>query len=476
MLEQSAGRIGRRGLIGGALSMAVAMPSLAAPSKPSARILLTTADQALRLSEQGPAAIGAVPRRPDLVLDSGRTHQRMEGFGASLTESACWAIGQLPWEAQERLLRQLFDPTAGIGLSILRQPVGASDFALSSYTYYDRRDAGVAAMLNFTLERERRHVLPMLRRALAINPAITVVGSPWSPPAWMKSGGSLNGGRLLPEHYGTYADYLVRYVQAMAAEGVAVSALTVQNEPRHETNSYPSMAMDAPEQARFLAQHLGPALAAAGLRTRVLVWDHNWDGVDFPMTVLADPAARPFVAGVAFHDYAGDPALVRPLRQAHPQVPLWLTEITAGAWSPGFAGNLRYDVTRLLIRAVREGVGAVVKWNAALDQGHGPKNGGCQICDGLVTVDTGTGAVIHNYDYFALGHASRFVRPGFTRIEATPADAGAVDGTAFLGPDGQRVLVAFNTGAADRTVGVQDGARGFRAWMPAGSAATFVWR
>jgi glucosylceramidase len=449
------------------------------PTRVPVAVWLTTGDQAQLLARQPDLAFG--PEEPAaplaITVDEGERFQPMEGFGASFTESAAVLVhDRLTAEGRDAVMRKLFDPQAGIGLSFLRQPMGASDFALSSYTYDDvppgRSDPDLA---HFSMARDDAAVIPLLRQARALNPRLAVMGTPWSPPAWMKTSRSFLGGTLDPAAYDVYARYFVRFVQAYAERGVPIQFVTVQNEPHFSPPGYPGMVLSPAQEAEFVGRHLGPAFAAAGLDTRIVVFDGNWDGTAHALALLADPEARPFVAGTAFHCYAGDPSRQLEVQARHPDKAIYLTECSGGGWSPDFAANLRWGVHTLVIEATRAWARTVVTWNMALDQHAGPQNGGCPDCRGVVTVDTDAGKVSYNVEYYVLGHASRFVVPGAVRIGSTTFGSGSVESVAFQNPDGTKALVVLNSADVASTFGVRWSGSSFRHTLPAGAVATFSW-
>lgn len=433
---------------------------------------LTTPDKKSLLTPLAPLAWGTNdPSLPELLVESEKRRQPFLGVGAALTDSSAWLLAKAMEEGTRReTLKALFDPKEGNGFAVLRVCVGASDFAVGgSYTYCDTPDPTLAA---FSIQRERAYLIPLLKEIKKIQPKLTLIASPWSAPAWMKTTKSLNGGWLKAEHYETYARYWVKYLAAMAAEGVRFAYLTPQNEPRHETKSYPSMRMEPQDQARFIGEHLGPALKKAGLRTKILCWDHNWDGIDFPLGVLAEDKARAFTAGAAFHGYGGEVSAQAKVQAAYPDKELHFTESSGGAWATDFGGNIRWDLTNLLAGSVRYGARSVLKWNLVLDEKWGPQNGGCDNCRGIVTFDRPTGSVVKNEEFYAFGHLGRFVPPGSRHVVS-----GSVPGlvsVAFVRPDGRCVLVC----CAEKEVRFQlrHQKRATVVSVPPGAALTLVWR
>lgn len=460
---------------------ALALLAACAPARPDApapvAVWVTTADRAELLARRPDVApVADTPAsRPVVDVDDAVRHQEIVGFGAAVTGSAAWLLhARLDAARRDSVLRALFSPDAGIGLSLVRVTMGASDFSLRSFTYDDvpvgARDTALA---RFSIDADRADVIPTLRRAREINPVLRVIATPWSPPAWMKTSGSLNGGSLRRDAYPVYARYFRRYVDALAAEGIALFAVTPQNEPHHEA-AYPSTRMTAAEQTTFVRDHLGPALTGPGM-PRILAWDHNWDAPEYPLHVLADAGARRYVAGAAFHCYAGDPSAQSRVHDAFPDAELYMTECAGGAWAPDFGDNLRWNVRTLIVGTTRHWSRGTVLWNLALDPAHGPTNGGCTNCRGVVTIDPATGGVTYNEEYYALGHASRFVRPGARRVASTTFDGG-IETVAFRNPDGSVALVAVNAADGPLDFRVRRARRSFDYTLPGRAVATFVWR
>jgi glucosylceramidase len=464
---------------GGSPSEVAPPPVPVTPAGDPVQVWLTTADQNKLLSHEPDASLGAdsATSLPVLVVDPGTTYQRMIGFGAAFTDASVYLIQQkMTPDQREALLQDLFGRTTGIGLSFARVTMGASDFSLRHYSYDDvasgQRDS---ALTGFSIDVDRADKLPVIKRALAINPQLTLVASPWSPPAWMKTSGSLITGTLKPESYPSFADYFVKFVQAYGAEGVPIAAVTMQNEPAFEPADYPGMRLDPPARAAVIGGYVGPAFTRAGLHTQIWDWDHNWDLPQQPLSVLSDATARSYVQGVAWHCYAGDVSAQTAVHDAYPDKDVYFTECSGGDWAPVFGDNLKFDVGTLLIGSTRGWARGVVLWNLALDEHNGPHLGGCGNCRGVVTVNSSTGYAFRNVEYFALAHASKFVRPGALRI----ASSSGVDGlqsVAFQNADdASKVLIVLNGAAAPRTFMVRVAGKAFTYLLPAGAVATFTW-
>jgi len=437
---------------------------------------VTTGDRAKLLSREADIVFASRASTPSLieVADTGG-YQEIVGFGAAVTDAAAIIINGLAAGPRERLLRELFDPDSGIGLSFTRLTIGASDFSPRHYTFDDMPPGQRDPLLGrFTIEPDRANRLPIVQRALAINPALKVMASPWSAPAWMKTSDRLIKGLLRPDAYDAFAEYLARYVDAYAAEGVPIFALTIQNEPHFEPDDYPGMRMEPAARARFIGAHLGPRLRRVGAATRIFDWDHNWDQPESPLAVLRDSAARRYVSGVAWHCYGGDVSAQSAVHDSFPSVDTYFTECSGGEWASDFGDNLVWNTRTLIIGATRNWARGVLLWNLALDEHHGPHLGGCGNCRGVVTIDSKTGAVTRNVEYYALAHASRFVRPGARRVQSTTAPG--LENVAFRNPDGSTVLIIVNTTRGERHFGVRSHRRVVGYALPGGAVATLRWR
>ena len=428
--------------------------------------------------EQKASLIFTGVRGPQLTIavNDAVQFQEIDGFGASLTDSSAWLFSQKLTEAQRKeTIEKLFDPVKGIGLSVLRQPMGASDFALAAYSYDDVAAGETDPELKkFSIEHDRAYILPILREALAANPNLKIIASPWSPPAWMKTSDSMIQGALLPSAYAPYARYFVKYVQAYEAAGVPIFGITMANEPLNIPNDYPGIGMTAVEQTAFLRDHLGPAFREAGLKTKIMVFDHNWDLIDYSIRVLSDPKAAAFAAGTAIHCYGGSVTAQNEIHSRFPDKDIWLTECSGGDWQ---TGKMLPQQVRLVISATRNWAKGVVLWNLALNQDHKPYLGGCSTCRGIVTVnDSATPTqVIPTVDFTALSHASKFLVPGARRIESNTFDQGSLEDVAFRNPDGSIVLVVLNGSGGAIPFNIQWSGKFASYKLPGNAVATFRW-
>lgn len=435
----------------------------------------TTGDGTQRLA---PAPLRPLPHgeAATVTVDASRRYQTMVGFGASITDASAILIQQLTPARRQVLIAELFGRgPGGLGLDFTRLTIGASDFSPTHYSFDDTPPGESDPRLTrFSIAPNRADVLPTVKAALRANPRLTVMASPWSPPGWMKTGGSMIGGTLRPDAYDVYARYFVRYLRAYAAQGVPIRYVTIQNEPDFSPKDYPGMKWPAADRARFVGRHLGPALEEAALATRMLDWDHNWDQPDQPEAVLSDPVAARFIPGVAWHCYGGEVSAQTRVRARFPDKDVFFTECSGGGWRPGWKNGFGDMVRNLMIGSTANWARGVLLWNLALDPTGGPHKGGCGNCRGVVTIDPATGRVTRELEYYALGHLSRFVHPGAVRIGAS--SAANLPAVAFRNPDGSNVLLVYNDGTTSAPVAVRAGAAAFRFDLPPASARTVRWR
>ncbi|MDX3594767.1 RICIN domain-containing protein [Streptomyces sp. ID03-2B] len=436
---------------------------------PAAQVWVTTPDGAKKLTPEGNVPFDGTPQSVDIRVDAADKGQKFTGAGASVTGASAHLLQSLPQAQRTSVLRSLFSTEGdGIGLNYLRQPLGSTDFDANSapYTYEDTRGA-------FSIDRDRSQILPVLKQATAVNPAIRFMGSPWSPPAWMKTNNSLNGGSLRTEHYQAYADYLVKAIRAYGQEGITLTDLTAQNEPEFAT-SYPSMSMTSAQQADFL-RVLDQALTAANLPTNILAYDHNWDHPNYPLDVFARTGGIQRIIGAAFHCYGGAPAAQKQIADAGKRV--FFTECSGtDSENPAttFGDTLTWHAENLVVQNMRNGGETVINWNLALDRNGGPHQGHCtNRCNGIVEIDGGQ--VTRNAEFYVLGHVAKFVRAGAVRIGSTSQGAGGVQNVAFQNGDGSRAAVVVNTSSGSQRFSLTDNGRSLAYTLPAGAVATFTW-
>jgi glucosylceramidase len=441
---------------------------------------ITTGNQSRLLARDADLHFSQVsvdPTIPVVEVDYTRQFQSVVGWGAAMSDAAAYLIQtKLSAAQREALLQELFGREPGMGLSFVRIPMGASDFSRSHYSY-DDRPAGQtdSTLAHFSIDADRAEKIPVLKRAMAINPQLKLVGSPWSPPAWMKSTGSLIKGTLLPQYYEAFAEYFRRWIEAYEAEGLPIFAITLQNEPHFEPENYPGMRLSPAQRAAIIGGNFGPLFNRMGIRAQIWDWDHNWDEPASPLAVLADSVARRYVSAVAWHCYGGDVSAQTAVHDKHPDKDTYFTECSGGEWAPVWADNLKWNVSKMVIGNARGWARGVALWNLALDENHGPHLGGCGDCRGVVTIHSTTGQITRNPEYYALAHASRFVRPGAVRIEST-APSG-FETVAFRNADDRStVLIVLNTKSTPSQFVVRSGRSSVVTSLPGGAVATFTWK
>ena len=435
---------------------------------------ITRGDQTALLQQQSvPLVFGTTSNgNPEIEIDSLQAYQSIDGFGFTLTGGSADLINGLGTPARQSLLRELFSAdNNAIGISYLRISIGASDLSASVFSY-DDMPTGMTdpTLANFSIAMEETNLVPVLKEILLINPNIKILGSPWSAPKWMKDNNSSVGGSLLPAYYGVYANYFVKYIQAMKARNIPIDAITVQNEPLHGGNN-PSMLMTSAQQASFIKTYLGPAFQAAGISTKIIVWDHNCDNPGYPIDILNDPSAKTFVDGSAFHLYNGDISALSTVHNAHPDRNVYFTEQYTSS-TGGFAGDLKWHLRNVVIGSMRNWSRNALEWNLANDATFGPHTpGGCDVCKGALTI---SGSVItKNVAYYIIGHASKFVPVGSTRISSTVF--GNLYTVAFKRPDGKKALIVLNEGASAQLFNIKYKSKWVATSLDAGAVGTYVW-
>ncbi len=469
-------------LVGVSLLLPPARSLLAAQAASSkVGVWLTTADLRTHLAQQKDVHF-STGKGSDVIqisVNENQQYQQMDGFGASLTDGSAWLMyNKMSKSQRDKLLEQLFSPTKGIGLNFLRQPMGASDLTTPTSGEYSYDDVPKGQtdpnLTHFSIAHDEAYIIPLLKQALQINPGLKIMATPWSPPGWMKSTDSMEGGTLNPDAYAPYANYFVKFIQAYEAQGIPIYAVTVQNEPLYVPVGYPGMSFPADSEASFIANNLAPVFAANHITTKILGYDHNWDAPAYPTTLLSDAGANAAMAGIAWHCYAGAPEVQTPVHNAYPNKDTYETECSGGQWE---LNNGLPGTTNLLIGATRNWAKTVVRWGLALDPNGEPNLGtgaACTQCRGIVSIDQSTGKVTYNGDYYALGHASKFLQAGAYRIDSS-AGSNQVSDVAFKNSDGSKVLVVYNAATSQQRFDVQWGGQEFTYTLPSGAMATFKW-
>ncbi len=437
-------------------------------------IWLTDPDAAILFREQStPPAFGNVANNyASIEVNDQETFQTVDGFGYTLTGGSAMHLHNMNAADRAQVIKELFD-TGGnnIGISYLRVSIGASDLDERVFSYNDLAPGQTdEQMTQFSIAPDKEHLIPVLKEILTINPDIKILGSPWSPPVWMKTNGNSQGGSLKPEYYDAYAKYFVKYVEAMKAEGITIDAVTVQNEPLHPGNN-PSLLMLAEQQADFIRQSLGPAFEAANIKTKIIVYDHNADRPDYPITIFNNADAAKYIDGSAFHLYAGDISALSQVHMAYPNKNLYFTEQWIGA--PGnLKGDLGWHIKNIIIGSMRNWCRVALEWNLAANSNLEPYTpGGCTQCLGALTIDGNN--VKRNPAYYIIAHAAKFVRPGSVRIASNVLPA--LPNVAFTTPNGKKVLIVLNESSVLQNFNIKYNGNWASYGLKPGSAATFVW-
>ena len=437
---------------------------------------LTKGDQTVLLQKQ-PAILAFGTKansNPDIEIDSTQVFQGIDGFGYTLTGGSARLINAMGASQKSALLQELFGAgDNGIHISYLRLSIGASDLNAAPFTY-DDMPAGQADPLlaNFTLNPDRENgtgLIPLLKEILVINPGIKIIATPWSAPVWMKDNGSFVGGSLQSQFYNVYAQYFVKYIQQMQAEGITIDAVTPQNEPLNPGNN-PSLVMTAEQQRDFIKNNLGPAFQTAGIHTKIVVYDHNCDHPEYATTILSDAAAAAFVDGSAFHLYAGDVSALSTVHNSYPVKNIYFTEQYTAS-NGDFSGDLGWHLKNVIIGATRNWSKTALEWNLANDPTFNPHtNGGCTTCKGAITINGST--VSRNVAYYIIAHASKFVPAGSIRISST--NIGSLYSVAFRRADGKKVLIVLNEGNNSASFNIKFKGKWATPALPAHSVGTFV--
>jgi glucosylceramidase len=440
----------------------------------TAAVWVTLPDQTKLLSKIADIPLSDTTENSLIIrLDTSITYQPMDGFGYTLTGGSAQLIQQkLSTTERDALMNDLF-LQSGIGISYLRISIGASDLDENVFSYDDVTTGKTDEDLrHFSLAADTNYLIPTLKQILQLNPHIKLMGSPWSAPAWMKDNHAPKGGRLLPRYCGTYANYLVKYIQAMAREGIALDAITIQNEPEHPGNM-PSMTMTSEEQKEFVKSFLGPAFRTNGISTKIIIYDHNCDHPEYPLNILSDSVARKFIDGTAFHMYLGDIRAMSKVHDAHPDKNIYFTE----QWTSGdgnFGGDLSWHVKNLIVGAPRNWSRTVLEWNLAADENFQPhtNDGGCTLCQGAITINSKNGRVSRNVSYYIIAHAAKFVPPGSVRIFSSEVQG--LPNVAFRTPTGKKVLIVLNDTGGEVKFAVGYDNRFGNTSLPVGAVATMV--
>lgn len=411
-----------------------------------------------------------------ITIDNTTRYQSMEGFGPAITGSAAYNLLKMNASERDRLLREAFHPTEGLGYNYVRISIGCSDFSLREYTWCDQEGLEFFAVH----PDDSQYLFPVLREILAINPDVKIIAAPWTAPLWMKIDRYSNkpydkwaGGKLNPDYYDEYAQYLVMWVEEMELNGFKIESITPQNEPLHDGNSA-STYMSWEQQRNFIKNHLGPAFEAAGLDTKIWIYDHNFDVTDFVKNIYADKEASKYVEGSAWHAYGGSSSALAQIYKADPTKSIYFTEQSIGTWCPNFGDNLLWHIREVCLGTINNYCRAVVLWNFMLDAERGPNRpGGCTTCYGFVDCDASYSysTLTFRSHWYAIGHMSKVVKRNAVRIKCS----GSVTASAFENPDGTIAAVMLNDSEDDKQVVVKSPKGDFVVTLAARSVTSLVW-
>lgn len=439
----------------------------------AAKFYLTTPSKSSLLELQS-TGITPITQNDNFTINvaAGTTYQSMDGFGYTLTGGSATLINNMSPAAKDALIEELFGQGENsIGVSFLRISVGASDLDPAVFSYNDLPSGQTdVALNNFSIAPDLANLIPILVKIKQVNPNVKILASPWSAPTWMKTNQATVGGELATAYYQTYANYFVKYIQAMQANGITIDAITIQNEPENPYNN-PSMVMTAQHQINFIKNNLGPAFQSNGITTKIITFDHNLDHPEYPIAILNDAAAKPFIDGSAFHLYAGQIDNMSQVHNAHPDKNVYFTEQWIQA--PGnFKEDLKWHFRELMIGAPRNWSKTVLEWNLASDPNQNPHTpGGCTECLGAITINGST--VTRNPGYYIVAHASKFVKQGSLRIESNTSVE--LPNVAYKTPEGKIVVIVLNKTGTQKSFNINAGGEPISTVLAAGAVGTYVW-
>ncbi len=459
--------------------------------KEKAQLYVTTANRSMELT---PVEVIAGKSTENVItINREISYQEMDGFGAAITGSSCYNLLKMAQEDRTALLKETFDPVNGNGYSYIRISIGCSDFSMEEYTCCDK-----PGMENFEInEFDKRDLFPILKEILAINPKLKIMGSPWTCPKWMKVDNlkdlrpfdSWTSGQLNPAYYQDYATYFVKWVQALNQEGFNIESVTIQNEPLNRGNSA-SLYMTWQEQRDFIKIALGPAFKSAGISTKIIVYDHNYnydvnkpenaDQVGYPIHIYEDPEAAQYVDGAAYHAYGGQKEEMLRIHNSRPDKNLYFTEMSIGLWGDGykFGGDLMWNMREVCLGTINNWNKAIIMWNFMLDDKHAPfRPGGCDICLGCIDIDSKDYKTLNkNSHYYTMAHLSKVIKPGAKRIDSKGYTAKGLYYAAFLNSDNTYSAVVQNDTDQSMPIALSDGINTFSYELPAKSVVSYIWK
>jgi len=469
-IKQSAFAMGALSSGASSLGKASAFSSNTLPPQSDISVWFTNDRERFASGEKIPWQPASETPAPDSVrLVTGNQFQDILGFGGCFSDAACFQISQLGPERREEFLHDLFHPSA-MNLNVNRTCIGAADSATEVFSY----DEGEPdpELKRFSIEHDRAYILPILRRVREMNPDVFYFSSPWSPPGWMKWNKSMLGGSMSRQYLSSYAQYMLKFVQAYGAEGVPIQAITTQNEiDTDQHGQMPACTWSQECETEFITDHIGPLFEKTGTRTKIWILDHNYVYWGRVISELDNPDFRRYVNSVAWHGYVGVPSMMSKVQAAHPEVEMYFTEGSTDYNDPHYEDDwTKWSSTYTDV--LNNGCRSAAAWNVATDE-HGKPNIGPYPCGGIVIINAHTQEVIRSGQYWALAHFSRLMKRGARRVESQ-SEATTLGHVAVENPGGQKVLVLTNTGSA-RTIGIYQGLKSAVVPMKENSIATLVW-
>jgi O-glycosyl hydrolase len=435
---------------------------------------LTKGDQSVKFEKQNTVLAFTSPVNiyPNIDIDLLQTYQSIDGFGYTLTGGSAQVINQLNATKKQELLQDLFGSTGNaIAINYLRVSIGASDMNAAPFTYNDLPTGQTDVTLsNFSLANDMTNVIPLLKEILLINPNIKIMATPWTAPTWMKDNNSFIGGSLQTPYYNVYAQYFVKYIQKMKLEGINIDAVCPQNEPLYGGNN-PSMLISAVEQSNFIKNNLGPAFQTNNITTKIIIYDHNCDRPDYPISILADATTASYVNGSAFHLYGGDISALTTVHNSAPTKNIYFTEQFTAS-NGDFGGDLKWHLKNVIIGSMRNWSKNALEWNLANDGNFGPHTiGGCNTCKGAITVES-TSTYTKNVGFYIVAHASKFVPVGSIRIATNLVPN--LNNVAFKVPSGKIVLLVENDGTSAALFNIKFNGKWVTTSLDAGAVGTYI--
>jgi glucosylceramidase len=437
-------------------------------SQPVVKWWVSSQDMSKRLSSQPDAAFNPADSasKAAIQIDDKTTYQTIIGLGSSLEHSTCYNISKLPPEKQEDVIEKIVSPDKGIGMNLMRVCIGTPDFTASPWYSYDDMPPGKTdpQMKHFSIDKDKQYVLPILKLAQKINPDLKFFASPWSPPAWMKTNDNICGGRINPKYYRSFAEYLARSVEAYRAEGIDFIAITPQNEPEFFPNSYPTCGWAAIQQRDFIRDHLGPVFKERNLSTKIWCYDHNFNHLNFPATILKDPQAAQYIDGTAFHHYEGRPSTMSALHRQFPDKHIYFTE------------GSTFDIPGAveIISFLRNWARCYNAWVTIIDHKAQPNPGPHDCSPTCIVLYSESLELEYRFDYYMYGQLMKFIRSGAIRIDSTYVKT--LPNVAFQNPDLSIVLVVVNRKKNVQKANIQWNKKYLQVDLGPESIATFMWK